>query len=245
MKRRLFLTHMCGAFAARVIPAGLAARGSTAAYAAATARTVAGVPIVDSAIATRALELARETYPAYLLNHAMRTYLFGSLIGRAAKLRFDAEVLFLGCLMHDFGLTPKYEGDEPFEIQGAIAAKTFLLENKFDTAKADIVWDGIAMHPLAIASYKRPEISLVSSGAGADVLAADLENVSNADIAAVLHSYPRMQFETAFVRSCADIVRRHPGGAGRTFMRDIGEREVPGYHPTNICDLIREAKFPS
>lgn len=42
-----------------------------------------GVPIVDSPIAVKTMKLVQETYPAYLLHHAMRTYLFGSLIGRA------------------------------------------------------------------------------------------------------------------------------------------------------------------
>jgi hypothetical protein len=32
-------------------------------------------------------------------------------------------------------------------------------------------------------------------------------------------------------------------GASRSFMRDIGERKVEQFHPTNICDLIDQAAF--
>ena len=47
--------------------------------------TVAGIRLVDSPIARRAVELSRESSPPYMFNHAIRTYLFGSLkIGRAS-----------------------------------------------------------------------------------------------------------------------------------------------------------------
>jgi hypothetical protein len=61
--------------------------------------------------------------------------------------------------------------------------------------------------------------------------------------AAVLHHAPRLGFKRAFVRSCADVVRRYPRAASRSFMRDIGERYVPGFSETTICDVIEHASF--
>ena len=63
--------------------------------------------------------------PVYLFNHAMRTYIFGSLIGRTHGHRFDEETLYLACIFHDLGLTERFEGNLPFEIQGAEAARGF------------------------------------------------------------------------------------------------------------------------
>jgi len=58
-----------------------------------------------------------------------------------------------------------------------------------------------------------------------------------------VQAFPRLGFKKAFVESCSDVVRRYPRGAGRTFMRDIGERHVRGFQPPNICDAIERAPF--
>ncbi len=204
---------------------------------------VAGIRIVDSRIAREAAELARESSPPYLFNHAARTYVLGALIGRARGQSFDEELLYLGCVLHDLGLTERFASEMPFEIEGAIAAERFLRGRGLAPERAAVVWDGIAMHPLPIADHKRPEIALVAAGAGADVVGADLERISEAQRAEVMQAFPRLGFKRAFVATCAAVVARHPGGAGRTFMRDIGERAVPGYHPGNICDAIERAPF--
>jgi hypothetical protein len=201
------------------------------------------VRIVDSEIARSATELARSVSPAYLFNHAMRTYLFGVLIGRAAELKFDEEILYLACVLHDLGLTKSFEGDLPFEIQGAQAAKSFLRKQGFDDGKAELVWDGIAMHASIIGQYKGPEVSLVGDGAGADVVGPDSSKIHSSTVEQVVTAYPRLGFKSEFLKGCAEIVRRHPRGASRSFMRDIGQRYVDQYSPTNFCDLVLKAPF--
>lgn len=205
--------------------------------------SVAGVKIVGSKIAKDAAALSKSVSPPYLFNHAMRTYLYGSLVGRAHGLHYDEEALFLACILHDLGLTEKFAGDLPFEIQGAEAAKTFLVERGYSALSAEIVWDGIAMHASTIGGFKRPEISLVGQGAGADVLGPDDSEVRKADSEAILRAFPRLKFKEAFIKTCADVVGKHPRGASRSFMRDVGDRYVPGFHPRNFCDLVVQAPF--
>lgn len=206
-------------------------------------REVAGIRLVDSQIAKEATQLSLETSPPYLFNHSVRTYLFGALLGRQAKRVFDEELLYLACILHDLGLTERFAGDIPFEIAGAEAARQFLEERGISEERTGVIWDGIAMHPYAIASHKQPEISLVASGAAADVVGSDVSKIAPAYKEEVLYAFPRLGFKKAFVRTCAEIVRRHSGGAYRSFMRDIGEREVPGFSVPNICDAITEASF--
>jgi 5'-deoxynucleotidase YfbR-like HD superfamily hydrolase len=205
---------------------------------------VAGIRIVDSQIAREATSLARESSPPQLFNHAARTYLFGALIGKARGLKVDEELLYLACILHDLGLTEKFMGDLPFEIQGAQAASRFLEERGLPKARSAVVWDGIAMHASPIGSYKQPEISLVGEGAGADVISPDFSEIKQVDVEEVVKAFPRLKFNEEFVKTCADVVRRHPRGARHSFMQDIGERYVPGFHPRNICDLIAKAPFP-
>jgi HD domain-containing protein len=204
---------------------------------------VAGVRIVDSKIAQQAEQLAREASPRYLFNHALRTYLFGSLIGRANGWKFDPELLFLACILHDLGLTERFATDLPFEIAGAEAAAHFLREQNVTEERAGVVWDGIAMHPSVIGAYKRPEVRLVGAGAGADVVGPNSREIPDPIRDEVVEAVPRLGFKTAFVDTCASVVRRHPRGAARSFMRDIGERYVQGFSSPNICDAIARSPF--
>ena len=205
--------------------------------------SVAGVRLVDSAIARAATDLSRAVSPRYLFNHSVRTFLLGSLLGRALGQSFDEELLYLACILHDLGLTDRFEGDLPFEIQGAEAAKQFLAEHAYPKERIEVVWDGIAMHPSMIGHFKPPEIALVGEGAGADVLGPDFSQIQKADVEAILKAFPRLGFKTEFVKTCANVVRKHPRGAGRTFMRDVGERYVPEFRPHNFCDMVAQAPF--
>ena len=204
---------------------------------------VAGVRLVDSEIARMATELSRTVSPPYLFNHAVRTFLFGSLVGRALGQKFDDELLYLSCILHDLGLTERFQGDDPFEIQGAEAAKRFLEEHAYARERIEIVWDGIAMHVSPIGQFKQPEIALVGEGAGADVVEPDASQIKKPDVEEILRAFPRLKFKDAFVKTCADVVRKHPRGASTSFMRDIRERYAPEFHPRNFCDRIAQAPF--
>ena len=204
---------------------------------------IAGIPLGASAMCRQATELAQECYEPYLFNHAMRTYLFGALVGRSAKMDFDVELLYLACILHDIGLTSRFMGERPFEIEGAEAARKFLERQGLSKVKSTIVWDGIALHAQAASEFKRPEIALVAVGAGADVVGAGLAHLSQQAKTEVLAAFPRLKFKSSFVNTCADVARRHPRGASRGFMRDIAERYVPDFKAPNICDLIERAPF--
>jgi hypothetical protein len=204
---------------------------------------VAGVRLVDSEIATLATEFSRTVSPPYLFNHAVRTFLFGSLVGRALGQKLDEELLYLACIFHDLGLTKRFAGDAPFEIQGAETEKHFLEEHAYAREKIGIVWDGIAMHASPIGQYKQPEIALVGEGAGADVIGPDFSQIKKSDVEEILRAFPRLKFKDAFVKSCSDVIREHPRGATSSFMRDIRERCVPEFHARNFCDRIAQAPF--
>jgi hypothetical protein len=130
------------------------------------------------------------------------------------------------------------------EDVGAEAARMFLLTAGLNPRSAEVVWDAMAMHPLAISGFKRPEIALAAAGASAGVLGAGLDKVDSSQMAEVLEAFPRLAFKREFVRSCANVVQQYPQGATRTFMRDIGERQVTSFHVKNICDSIEQAPFP-
>lgn len=206
-------------------------------------RTVAGILLPDTSIANSATELVRDVSPRYLFHHVMRTFIFASLIGRARGSVYDAETLYLSCVLHDLGLTQRFEGDLPFEIQGAESARRLLEQYGVTPARIETIWDGIALHASAVGAFKRPEIALVGAGAEADVLGPQPGEISAEAVSAAGDAFPRLSFKSEFLRTCADIVRRHPAGAARSFMRDVGERYVDGFRPASFCDRVINSPF--
>ncbi|MER5351033.1 HD domain-containing protein [Kitasatospora sp. NPDC002551] len=131
-----------------------------------------GLPATQ--LARRTLAHARSLLPAALFHHSVRTYLYGRLLGEQRGLRpdhdYDDELLFLGCLLHDSGLSAEGNGDQRFELDGADLAVRFLREEGVASDRREVVWDAIALHmDREIAERKRPEIALVALGAGFDL----------------------------------------------------------------------------
>ncbi len=120
---------------------------STTARDAAEAISISGVMIPDTKLAREATELVRDTEPPLLFNHSTRVYYFGSLAGKRRGLKFDSELLYVGAMFHDMGLTPKYSSKaDRFEVDGANSARVFLHENSISPQDIDVVWTAIALH---------------------------------------------------------------------------------------------------
>src|SRR4051794_5065789 len=202
--------------------------------------TIAGIRIPDSKLAREATDLLREHGTSLLYAHSLRVFLFGSLRGRHRRLRVDPELLYIGAVFHDFGLTPKYRSrDHRFEVDGADAAREFLRAHGIGEESAEVVWDSIALHTTPeIPWHKGPEIALVTGGVEADVLGDGLDEIAEEDRASVLAAYPRVDFKEGILRAFADGFGYRPETAFGTMNTDILERTQPGYRRTNLCDLI-------
>src|SRR3979411_3388022 len=88
---------------------------------------VAGIKIPDSKMARDLTQLIRDTESDLLFHHSTRVYLFGALTGKRKGLKFDAELLYVGAMFHDIGLTEAYRHSQlHFEVDGANAAREFL-----------------------------------------------------------------------------------------------------------------------
>jgi hypothetical protein len=181
----------------------------------------------DSALARRALELVTEVSPDFLLNHGLRSFAFGVALGRRDGLRFDRELLFLATVMHDLGLTTRFDGPEAFELQGARAARSFLLEEGAEARRADLVHEAIALHAsIGVASLGAPEVALCHHGVGVDVAGLRLHDFEQHDVARVVATWPRHAFKRRFVPLLIDQTHRKPdcniaGLVGLGFMTMI------------------------
>src|SRR4029450_10900297 len=134
--------------------------------------SIAGIRIPDSKLAREATDLLRDHGSPLLLAHSLRVYLFGAILGRHRGWAVDHELLYIGAVFHDLGLTAKYRSqDHRFEVDGANAARDFLRVNGVDEPTVELVWDAVALHSTReIPRCKRPEIALLNGGALADVI---------------------------------------------------------------------------
>jgi hypothetical protein len=132
------------------------------------------LPFPRTELAARATRFARDSTQPAIFNHSMRSYLYARFLGEQHGLRpgrdYDDELLFLGCLLHDVGLSDLGNGDQRFELDGADLAAGWLGEQGVAPDRVEVVWDAIALHlTFEIAARKRPEIALVTMGAGYDL----------------------------------------------------------------------------
>ncbi|WP_299404811.1 phosphohydrolase [uncultured Roseobacter sp.] len=198
----------------------------------------------DSAICVAAMDLARDASPPFLFNHVMRTFAFGHSVGAKGSAKYDAEMLFLGCMLHDLGLVQQFIKDDRFEIDGADAAADFLSRKGYPDRKIAVIWDAIALHTtLSVPQRKQPEIALVQFGAGIDVGAMPLDVLSSAIVDQILEAYPRMGFKEAMLSTMASVVEKKPMSGLINLMGDVGRECVHGFQVPSFCDVVRGANF--
>ena len=91
-------------------------------------RLVAGISVPNTPIIADALDYAQRLSEPYLFNHAVRSWLFAISIARAKNIDFDSEVVAIGTILHDIGLTDNVTGPKRFEVNGADAVRAFVAE---------------------------------------------------------------------------------------------------------------------
>jgi putative intracellular protease/amidase len=141
-------------------------------------------------------ELARAAEPDFMYNHSVRSYRFARVAAAARGLTagqdYDDELLFLSCVLHDVGLTSQADRGRRFEVDGAEAAVGLLRANGLAAARAEIVWEAIALHTSAgIAEHRANEVALTRAGIGLD-FGSDAELVPDELAARVHDRYPRL-----------------------------------------------------
>jgi hypothetical protein len=207
-------------------------------------KEVAGVKLPDSKLARDAADYVRELSAPLVFNHVLRTYVYGALLGRAMNLTFDGELFYLGAMLHDLGQTERFMGKQRFEVDGADAAAQFLRGNGVPKESIEVVWDAVALHTSrGIVERKRPEIALVSAGAGADLMGLGIDQLPREAVEQVIAVFPRPGFKKAYQKVMAEIVVRKPGTATFNVLAGVGERHVAGYKAPNLCDLINASPF--
>lgn len=166
------------------------------------------IEIPANASARDALDVCREASDPYLLNHCVRTYLFGAILGQQSTQRYDPELLYTASLLHDMGLTSRARPPMSapshgqtcicFALQGARIARQWALDQAWPPSRADTLADAICLHINPAVSVARGvEAHLLQAGAGLDLIGARHREIAREVRDTVFAAWPRLDLSSA------------------------------------------------
>ncbi len=208
---------------------------------------IKGISVPDSKLARELTELVRDTELPLLFHHSSRVFYWGALTGARRGLAFDAELLYAGAMFHDMGLTYRHSSpSERFEVDGANAARDFLLGHGISQQDVGTVWTAIALHTTpGIPQHMHPVIALVTAGVEMDVLGIAYSDFSDAERAAVVRAHPRSsQFKEDIIQAFYDGIRHKPHTTFGNVKADVLADKDPHFSPANFCSVIRGSAWP-
>jgi hypothetical protein len=185
-----------------------------------------------SAVAESALSLCVEASPPFLANHAVRTFAWACLLAQVDDVSFDRETLCVASLLHDLGLTSRFDGPRCFELRSADAARDFASRQGWDPDRALTAAEAIRLHMQArVVRDDGPEAYLLSEATSFDVSGRRFGEVDEASCKLVLTLAPRTGFRQGFTELIRTEAEAKPG-----CMADLAVR-------AGLLDRISAAPF--
>ena len=207
---------------------------------------ITGIRIPDTKMAREATQFIRDTESDLLFNHSSRVYYWGALAGQQRGITVDQELLYIGCMFHDMGLTHDHcSCDKRFEVDGAFAARDFMRQYGVNQADIDKVWTAIALHTTpGIPEFMAPEIALVTAGVEMDVLGIDYDKFSDEQREQVVKLHPRSAaFKEEIIQAFYDGIKNKPATTFGNVKADVIQDKEPGFEPLNFCSIIRASRW--
>ena len=201
------------------------------------------ISVPDSRIAREITELVRDAESPLLFHHSSRVYYWGAMAGKRRGLRFDPELLYAGAMFHDMGLTRQHSSEhDRFEVDGANAARDFLLSRGIAQQDIDTVWTAIALHTTpGIPQYMHPVIALVTAGVEMDVAGTCLRRLHSA-LSARRSSTPTRALAASrktSSRPSTTVSKDKPETTFGNVKADVLADKDPSFRRRNFCSVIR------
>src|ERR1700726_1599443 len=210
------------------------------------ADSIAGVVIPDTELVREITPFSRGPEDDLLFDHSRRVFLLGMLQGRRRGLQPDLELLYAGAMFHDIGLTETYRTSMlRFEVDGANAARDFLLDHGVGGAAARKVWLSIALHTTPnVPEFLDPEIALVTAGVETDVLGIERDDLPAEALAAVTAAHPRPNFKNRILQAFTDGMAHRPRSTFGTVNADVLEHFDDSFVRDDFVEIIRNNTWP-
>ncbi|MFE9579315.1 phosphohydrolase [Nocardia sp. NPDC006044] len=219
----------------RSLPALLADRARLAAGRRGAGRLeFAGLRLPDSALARAAETEARESLSIHVRAHSYRTYFFGRVLADLDGARYDDELVYVSCLLHDLQLEHPTPGS-CFAVTGAERAARFVADAGATPEQARTIGTAITTH--ITPGNGNDDLSIpgrfIYAGASADVIGARISELDPAWVTELLQLHPRHNFSKHMINALTTEAKAMPQGRTRWLNTHTG-----------LLHLIRLAPFP-
>ena len=211
-----------------------------------TKHTIAGIAIPDTPLVRDTTEYIRDVENDLLFDHSRRVFLFGALQGQRRGLDPDLELLYVGAMFHDIGLTAGFRDSVlRFEVDGANAAEKFLRDRSLDDATVRKVWLSIALHTTpGVPEFLDPEIALVTAGVETDVLGIGRDDLPEEVRNAVTAAHPRPDFKRRILQAFTDGNVHRPRSTFGNVNADVLAHFDPTFVREDFVDIILNNSWP-
>jgi HD superfamily phosphodiesterase len=184
----------------------------------------------QSPTAMAAFTVATRFYTPALLNHCLRSYLWGTTYAATHGIAFDHELLYVAALLHDIGLTEPFDSHRmAFEEAGGNLAWVFGVAAGWPAERASRVDDIIVAHMRDdVAADVDAEAHLLQVATSWDVAGRHPDEFTAQTRADILARYPRLGFGDEFLTCFTDQAVRKPDTAAARSMRTNGAGRIKG-----------------
>jgi hypothetical protein len=199
-------------------------------------------PFPQTPAAAAALCVATRFYSPALLNHCVRSFLWGTMYAAAHGIAFDDELYWVAALLHDMGLTEAFDSHRlPFEEAGGQLAWVFGVAAGWPAERAARATEIIVLHMRDdVSPSVDPESHLLQVATRWEVVGRHPEEFPPDARAEMLARYPRLGFGPEFLASFEDQARRKPGcAAAASVGNDLKGRMATNpleHHPPSRPD---------
>ncbi len=192
------------------------------------------VPQPENSTARAALEVATAYCSPALINHCLRSYVWGASYGMRHGIDFDAELLYVSAVLHDIGLVKEFDSHTvPFEEAGGHVAWVFgagagwPAERRVRTAEIIVrhMWDKVDVDV-------DPEGHLLGIATGLDISGHDPDRWPAGFRSEVVRRIPRLTLGEEFLHCFEDQARRKPASSAAAAV----ESGIAGRIAANLLD---------
>lgn len=173
---------------------------------------LADIRVPDSAAAAEAERLARAESSPMLYGHALRSYFYAALLAARDGMDHDQELLYMGCVLHDIGLTPRFADPvRAFEHVSADVCAELVERQGWALPRRYRLHRAVVLHMApTLPPAEEAEVLLLEAGVACDVTGARSQEVNARAIDELLTRYPRAGFKREFTQLLRSEAARKP-----------------------------------
>jgi hypothetical protein len=194
------------------------------------------VPPPETSAARAALEVATAYCSPALLNHCIRSYVWGASYGMRHGIDFDAELFYVSAMLHDIGLVKEFDSHTvPFEEAGGHVAWVFAagagwpVERRVRAAEVIVrhMWHEVDVNV-------DPEGHLLEIATGLDISGRAPDSWPSDFRSEVVRRIPRLALAEEFLYCFEGQARRKPASSAATAM----ENGIADRIGANVLDRV-------